>query len=151
MHNAGKQLTRSGSPSRPFHLGRYVYESAPPHHASGGRFTLKSGRLHACCIEAMRLAGDVTSNISIGGGIATSTFGEGPAVTGTNTSAGPEEACGEKGGRSLVLWVGIKFRAIARSHLEFYAMLKTPKNAKEHPAAAAAADHQHGQPSGRLR
>lgn len=90
----------------------------------------------------MRLAGDDAGNISVGGSVAASTLAGG-AIAGANRATVPEVACGEEGGRSLVLWVGLKFRAIARSHLEFYAMHKAPKNAKDRPAAAVASQN-HG-------
>jgi hypothetical protein len=96
----------------------------------------------------MRLARDEAANVSVGSSAAASPAASAAVSAAASTVAGgptadaksaaePEAACSQEGGRSLVLWVGLKFRAIARSHLEFYAMLKTPKNAKDRTTAAA--------------
>jgi hypothetical protein len=99
----------------------------------------------------MRLAGTDTAKSSLGGsvaaGIAASAVAGGGETADVHSEAEPEVACGEAGGQSLVLWVGLKFRAIARSHLEFYAMLNAPKNAEDRPVAAAA-KHSHAQAAG---
>lgn len=119
------------APSFSEHEFRYVFDSSPPHHTSGARFTLKSGRLHSCCVEAIKNA----RNHAIKGfGISTKTSAaedaqHGRMVRSSIRHLDPEAECTSQDGWPLILWVNIKYRAATRSYLELYAVPKASRQA----------------------